>query len=284
MIPSGKNLYFEVILLPLIRIMLDILAFEVQEPTLYGGFHVMSLLLCFLAGIVGVIRFPHPQESNVRRVLLISSLVVIGLEVYKQIVMTFSFSASGLTADYPWYIFPFQFCSTPMYVGLAAALVRSEKIHKCLCAYLATFSLFAGLAVMFYPSTVFVETLGINIQTMVCHGVMVSLGIYLLFTGYVRPELKTLLHAIPVFMTLITAAMVMNEVAHRTGLLKTDTFNMFFISPYCAPSLPVYSLVQTVVPFPLSIAIYILGFALAAGIVLGLAALIKSILHHKQPV
>ena len=266
-----------------IKIILDILKFEVREPVLYGGFHIVSLLVCFLACIVAVIRHPHPRESAIRRILMVSSLMIIGLEIYKQIVLTFSYGTSGLSADYPWYIFPFQFCSTPMYVSLAAALVHSKKLHKCLCAYMATYSLFAGLAVMFYPSTVFVEILGINIQTMVCHGMMVFLGIYLLFSGYVCPESKTLLRAVPVFIALITAAMIMNEIAHRTGLLQTDTFNMFFISPYCDPSLPLYSQVQAVVSFPWSVLIYILGFSLAAEIVLGLAALAKSVLH-KQPV
>ena len=69
-------------------------------------------------------------------------------------------------------------------------------------------------------------------------------------------------------MTLITIAMVMNEIAHRTGLLKTDTFNMFFISPYEPSSLPVYNLVHDAVPFPVNLMIYVLGFTAAAFIVL----------------
>lgn len=265
-----------------LKTILHILYFEVETPTLYGSFHIASLALCFLAAIVSVICSPRPKESTVRRVLLISSLVVMVLEVYKQFVFTFRFGDTGMVMDYQWYAFPFQFCSTPMYVGLAAALVRHRKIHKCLCAYLATFSFFAGLAVMFYPSTVFVRTLGINIQTMVCHGTMAALGIYLLFSGYVRPTFKTLLQALPVFMVLISTAMAMNEVAYRVHLLETETFNMFFISPHCAPSLPVYSLVQAVVPFPWSVVLYILGFSLAAGIVLALAALVQSRLRRRQ--
>ena len=74
----------------------------------------------------------------------------------------------------------------------------------------------------------------------------------------------------------------MNEVAYRVHLLETETFNMFFISPHCAPSLPVYSLVQAVVPFPWSVVLYILGFSLATGIVLALAALVQSRLRRRQ--
>ena len=264
----------------LLNIILDILHFQVDIPKLYGFFHVAFLFASFFVAAWCAVRYPRLSETSLRRGLLISSLVVIGLEVYKQIVFTFSFGDS-LTIDYQWYIFPFQFCSTPMYVGLAAALVRNRKIHDCLCAYLASFSFFAGLAVMFYPSTVFTDTLGVNIQTMVCHGLMVSTGIYLLFSGHVKPNLKTLLRAIPVFVVLLVSAMVMNEAAYQAGIIRTETFNMFFISPYCAPSLPVYSLVQAAVPYPISVIVYFCGFTLAAGIVLALCALIQSRIRHK---
>ena len=264
-----------------LNIILDILHFQVAVPKLYGIFHIAWLAGSFIIASVCSARCPRPAETAIRRWLLISSLLVIGLEIYKQIVFTFSFGDSGLKIDYQWYVFPFQFCSTPMYVGLAAALVHNRKIHNCLCAYLATFSLFAGLAVMFYPSTVFIDILGVNIQTMVCHGLMVSTGIYLLFCGYVKPDLRTLRQALPVFAALLGSAMVMNEAAYRAGILQAETFNMFFISPHCAPSLPVYSLVQAVVPFPISVIIYFCGFTLAAGIVLALCAWIQSRILHR---
>ena len=94
---------------------------------------------------------------------------------------------------------------------------------------------------------------------------------YLLCTGYVKAELKTLWKAVPVFAVCLLLAVGMNELAHATGLLETETFNMFFVSPYCAPSLPVYSLVQDAVAYPWCLIIYILGFTAAAGIVLLIA-------------
>ena len=69
----------------------------------------------------------------------------------------------------------------------------------------------------------------------------------------------------------------MNEVAFRTGLLETDVFNMFFISPHCEPSLPVFSLVQPLVPFVVSFVIYIGVFTLAAYIMILIAMFIKKL-------
>ena len=117
---------------------------------------------------------------------------------------------------------------------------------------------------MLYPGDVFMQMLGINIQTMVCHGSMIWIGAYLLATGYVKVEHKTILRALPVFAVCVLIAATGNEIAYRVGLLETETLNLFFISPYCDPHLPVYSLVQPIVPFPWCLVLYILGFTVAA--------------------
>ena len=166
-----------------------------------------------------------------------------------------------------------------MYVGLLAGLTKKGKLHESLCAYLVTYAFFAGLAVMIYPADVFIDTVGINIQTMICHGSMLTIGIYLLRTGYVPLAHKTILKALPVFAVNVTLAVIMNEIAYYSGLLETETFNMFFVSRHCAPSLPVYSLVQTYVPYPFCLILYIAGFTAAGYLILlsgmGIAKLVS---------
>lgn len=246
---------------------LALLDTSMETPQPYGWFHLMFFALSLLA-IIPLCLFPKkPSQDHVRRVVFVTALAVIILEIYKQINYTFSYT-DGITADYAWYAFPFQFCSTPMYVGFLAGIFKKGKIHESLCAYLATYALFAGFSVMCYPVTVFIDTIGINIQTMICHGSMITVGIYLLCSGYVPLKHSTILKAVPIFAINVAIAAVLNEVAHATGLLETDTFNMFFISPYCEPSLPVYSLVQGVVPFPFCLILYILGFTAAAYLIL----------------
>lgn len=135
---------------------------------------------------------------------------------------------------------------------------------------------------MLYPPQVFIETIGINIQTMICHGSMIVIGIYLLYINYAKKEHKTILSAAVVFSACVVVAIILNEVANISGLLNTESFNMFYFSPYCEPSLPVYSLVQAVVPYPLSLIIYIVGFTLAAYIMLLIAILIEKIANRKR--
>ncbi len=260
--------------------LLQLLDAKMQIPLPYGTFH----LLCLVAvAVLSVILGRHGNKmkyETVNRIVLVTAIVTLILEVYKQVNFTFG---NGSTApSYQWYSFPWQFCSTPMYVGLLAWLCRRGRLQEALYSYLATFALFAGLAVMLYPTTVFVDTIGINIQTMVCHGGMVVIGVLLLASGQVRLEWRSLLRALPVFLFMVSTAAVMNEVAYRVGLPEGHVFNMFFISPYFEPSLPVYSLVQKALPFPWCLLVYVLGFTAAAGIVLGVPMGIRCMAKHRH--
>lgn len=247
---------------------LEILNTEMAVPKMYGLFHITFLVI---VGAVCILICRKPQNEtkwSVQRVLLVSALLPVVLEIYKQINHTFIYDGVQINTDYPWYIFPFQFCSTPMYVSLAAYIAEKGKLHDSLCAFLATFSVFAGICVMLYPEQVFIKTVGINLQTMICHSTMIITGVYLFKNGHVPVEHRTIVKAVPVFLVCVAIAVIMNETAYLFGILKNETFNMFFISPYCEPHLPVYSLVQAIVPFPWCVLIYIMCFTAAAYIVL----------------
>lgn len=238
------------------------------KPALYGWFHLIWLGITAVAVFLAAYFGPKATKKQVDNIVLITGIVVILLEVYKQITFTFSVGENGLESSYQWYAFPFQFCSTPMYISLLAGIFRKGKINQFLCAYLATFAVFAGLAVMLYPGDVFVETIGINIQTMICHASMIPIGTLLYASGRLKFHWSTIAKACCVFAVTLGLACIMNEVAYQTGLLENHNFNMFYVSPYCDPSLPVYSLVQAKVPFPISLVIYILGFTAAATVMM----------------
>ena len=259
---------------------------QMEEPELFGWFHITFLFLAFAAAGILCLLYKNTSQNQVRKVVFCVSIVVIVLEIYKQINYSFTYGEGNIVFRYQWYAFPWQFCSMPMYVGFLAGVFKKGKVHDSLCAFLATYAVFAGLCVMFYPESVFVETIGINIQTMICHGSMITVGIYLLYSGYVKLEHKTILKAIPVFVVSVLTAVILNEIAFQSGLLEDHEFNMFFISPYCDPSLPVYSLVQRTVAYPWCLFIYVLAFTLAAYLVLLIGIGIKNLswkhLYKKQ--
>lgn len=255
-----------------------LLDWQIETPTSYGRFHLFwwGIVICSTV----LLCLAHRKKPiSVRALLLTVSIAVIVLELYKQLNYAVSYS-DGLAFEYAWYIFPWQFCSIPMYAGLLAGVWKNGRIHDALCAFLATYAVFAGLCVMIYPGDVFTSTLGVCIQTMFCHGSMITVGIFLFFSGHVKAEAETLLKAMPVFAGSLLVAVILNEIAFRTGLLENhEGFNMFYVSPYGAHHLPVYSAVQDILPFPLALAVYFAAFSLAAYLILLTAMLSKRLLR-----
>lgn len=250
---------------------LKIFDYRIERPVVFGWFHWVWIALTILVAVALCIWHKRSgTEDRVRRVVMGNAIFVIILEIYKMINYSF-LESNGYAFDFQWYAFPWQFCSTPMYVGLLAGIIRKGKVHESLMAYLATFSVFAGLCVTIYPGDVFIEVLGINIQSMICHASMISVGVYLFYSGYVKLEHKTILKAIPVFAVCVTIALVLNEVVYHSGILNGEAFNMFYISPYFDSTLPIYGAVHNAVSAPWNIVIYILGFSLAAYVILLIA-------------
>jgi hypothetical protein len=223
-------------------------------------FHYLALLLMVMGMILTITRLKGASDAKVRKTVLGFALVLIAFEIYKQ--LNFSYSNNW---NYRWYAFPFQFCSTPMYVALLAGVIRKGRLQDALYAFLGTFGFFAGFAVMFYPATVFVTTIGINIQTMVHHGGMAVLGIGLL-ANRVKPNSSSILSAMAVFTVLVLVALSLN--AWHNAFIQDGTFNMFFINPIYDNDLPILSMVQPIVPFPVFLMVYVLGFTFVSYLML----------------
>ena len=249
---------------------------RMETPTAYGWFHIMSI--CIMLALIVVVcifcRKTKMSEKAYRIITITVASVMILFEVYKQ--LNFSFNSSTGTWDYQWYAFPFQFCSTPMYVLLLAGLVRPGKFREFLCSFLATFGLLAGLLVMVMPGDVFISTIGINIQTMVHHGMMVVIGIFMWVSGNAKLNVKTALKALAVFAVIVAIAIGLNEIVYASGVLipQHETFNMFFISRHFPSTLPVFSMIYPKVPWVVFVLIYFVGFAIGALIITLIAMLI----------
>jgi len=250
---------------------------KMVEPIPYGWFHLLSV--AFVIGLILLVCFTCKKLSDKRfRIICIATAcVMILFEIYKQ--LNYSFNSSTGVWDYQWYAFPFQFCSTPMYVLLLAGLTKG-KFQEFLCSFLATFGLFAGLAVMVLPTTVFVETIGINIQTMLHHGLMIVIGVFMFVSGRSKLNYKTVFKGLSVFAILVVMAYIGNVLFHKFG--NGETFNMFFISPYHNSELILLQDIQNVVPHFIFVGAYFIGFTLAAYIILLFAILISKLVNVKK--
>ena len=164
-----------------------------DTPNFYGLFHIISALI-IIGTCVLFIAFRHKiNEKRLAYITLIFGCVMTVFELYKQLVITYN--PSDDTWAYEWYAFPFQFCSTPTYVTLLAFLfykLKHKKIYDAMLGFLATYSFVAGFLVIFVGTqNVLCPYIGINIQTMVHHGLMLVLGVIILSTRAVSFDKET---------------------------------------------------------------------------------------------
>lgn len=237
---------------------------EMTRPTNYGWFHLMFFGIMVLSTILLCVFFKNCQDKTFRRIMLIGWVIMLTLEIYKQVIFSFDLSDAGtVTWEYQWYAFPYQLCSTPLYVLPFIAFMKDCKVRDAFAAYMSLFSIFGGLAVYFYPNDVFVQTIGINIQTMVHHGLQIVLGVFCTVYYRKRFNIKYLLKSVAVFAGAVALAILLNEAVYSAFIANgiDDTFNMFYISRHFECTLPILSAIYPKVPYIVFGLIYILGFA-----------------------
>lgn len=243
------------------------LQFKMETPTPYGWFHLLSVLLIIL-----LIVFLAVKKFKTKRVLFVLSVIMLLFEVYKQL----SFSFDGEKWEYQWYAFPFQFCSTPMYIAFIASLVKNKKVESCLYSFLATFGTVAGIAVMAYPVTVFIPEVLIDVQTMVHHGFMIVIGLTLLINGDVKLSYKTALKGLIVFAILVAIAVIVNVITYHVNF--EGGLEFFYISPYHTPEIPVFDIIHGKVWYPIFLFLYLFAFTLGGLIPVYSVKLIKKLI------
>lgn len=243
---------------------------KMPTPTNYGWFHLMFVALMIASTVLLIIFGRNAKDKTFRRLILIFWIIMLVLEIYKQIFYaTIEISGDHLVWNYKWGNFPFQLCSTPLYLLPFVVFMKDGKVRDAILAFLATFALFGGLVVFIYPNDVFVSMIGVNIQTMVHHGLQIVIGIYIMV--YFRRKLNFMffVRGIIVFAVMLAIALFMDIVFYHAFIknMGGQAFNMFYLSPYYVCHLPILNTIYTSVAYPFFLIIYIIGFVLAALIV-----------------
>lgn len=235
-------------------------------PTGYSLFHLVFFTLCIALGVLLCILFKNCSDKVFRRISLIYWIIILVSEVIKQLIFTFSVdqTTNTISGNYGWWYFPYQFCSSPLYVLPLVIFLKDCKVRDYACFFMTTFSFIAGVSVMFYPNDVFCGYTFINHQTMIHHGTQVTLGIF--YFVYLRKniKIKSFLKSLPIFVAMACVAIILNEIIAN---VTTDTFNMWFISRHYPCTLPILSSIYPKVPYLIFLLAYFVAFDLAAFLV-----------------
>ena len=166
-----------------------------------------------------------------------------------------------------------------LYLETGSGIFKNKKFHRVCCAYLASYSMFAGLSVMIGPFQVLIDVAGLNIQTMFCHGSMITIGIFLMCTNYVKPEFKVIRDALPMFAVTMAMAIIMNEIGYYAGL---EGLNLFYISPHRTTVIPILNYVEAACPPPVPQIAYFVSFTLISFLIVKAFAGINKLTAKKS--
>ena len=262
---------------------------ELLEPTALFSFFHISFFVAFILASVSIAIWLHLSSNDkaVRIVVGVCWGIMLLFEIYKQINFAFSYNAETNAAiwDYDWHAFPFQLCSSPLYIIPLAVFLKDGKVRDALLAYLCTFSLFGGLVVMIYPATVFTEDVMTNIQTMVHHGLQMLVGIVLAVSYRKKFTWKFFASGIIVFTAMLVIAMFLNWFVPRVIGIE-DKFTMFSLSWIYGCELPLLDIIFEKAPYVVFLLCYIVGFCVIATIIFSVIKLIlflsKKHKEHKK--
>ena len=266
---------------------LKLLQYSIGIPTPYGLFHIVSFILVILVCVALCVFGRNIKEKTLSKGLFILWIVLIVLEIYKQIVFSYVITGDSVSWSYAWFIFPYQFCATPLtFIPFIALNKASNKvsafIKESAIVFCSTFNLFAGLSVMFYPGDVFMQYLGVDIHTMIHHGAQVVLGVYLYVYYHNKLKYWSYLKALPAFGFFLINAMVLNAVVPPL-FSKEATFNMFYISWRFPCTLPILADIYIKVPYIIFLLIYIIAFLLVGFIVYNIIYWITYLIDKQKP-
>lgn len=258
----------------LLEQILKTLKIRMEVPTAFGWFHIMWIAIVAAITALLVIFFRNAKDKTYRRIVFIFWLIIFLFEIYKQLDFAFDYDPLTDTSswDFKWYIFPFQFCSSALYVFPLVAFLKDGKVRDSIIAFTGLYVLFAGLLVYCIPQTVYVSHAIINIQTMVHHGSQIIVGIYTLVYFRKKLSFSFFLKAIPTFVVFMIVAIALNEIIPLIIDLTDTTFDMFYISRHFESNQPILGQIKATAPYIIFLLIYTLGFTFVSFIV-NLAAL-----------
>jgi len=255
--------------------LLFVLQEEMIRPKAFGCFHIFCLIIVAILIFVLYKRKKHYNDTQLKTVLGIYGVIALILEVLKQLIWAFNYDAltNAVYWDFEWYSFPFQLCTTPIYVSLICLFLNKNKIRNYLLSYLAYITIWGSMSTMILPDSCFTSDILVNIHTMWLHLGSFVVSIYLFISGEVRVNLKSLKDAFYIFLMFVGIALCMNIYIYNTGILNGETFNMFYISPYFISELPVFNIIQENVPYIPFLIIYIFALMIGGFIIYGCAKL-----------
>jgi hypothetical protein len=225
-------------------------------PKDYGPFHLYYFFGIPVVVLICALLMRKRSDIVIRIFILLCTCIMLIMEVIKQNLCSFNYNevTGVVTWIYKYGCFPFQLCSTTMYMSLLTSLIWKGRIQKMLDATIVI-SMIGATTDLFYPSLAFVNSIFLCNQSMIYHGLMMAIGVVLMITRLELNHKTFFLYGVPLYLVLVMIALIM-DICFYYFYSRIITFNMFFISPFWDGVFPVIGPLR-IKAYPVYLLIYI---------------------------
>lgn len=206
------------------KMLLSYTAWTMSKFKSYGLIHISLFLSGLLISFVIAYYLRYSSEAKVDKILFKCGLFLLISEIYKQIFYTFYID----NGSYPYWIFPFQLCSVPMYLCLILPLMKNHKIKEMIYNFMASYNLMGGFVSFLEPSGLIHEYVTLTIHAFIWHMMLIFIGLLIIFTKQGAKDIHDYPKAITTYLSLCLIAFIINLFFYKRS---NGTINMFFIGP-----------------------------------------------------
>ena len=242
-----------------------------EEPGIISWFHFIALIPIIASAILVPLFFKDAKEKTYKRILLITWIVLIVLEIFKQLVKSYHHGDPSYW-EYSIRDFPFSICSMVYYFVPIILFVNKEKHPKIVDAavgYLSFITLTMGIVVCVYTKMVTCDLIFINVQTFIHHGALIVLGVFIYVWNRKNVTIKTFYRCLIAFAITAVIAILINLAFYPNFI------NMFFINPTRTTNLPIGNVVQEKAGYP----VYLIGFLSLIALITFLTYLVETSIY-----
>ena len=244
------------------------------DSYLYAPEYLIFFALAVLTALVLPLSLRKKENSTLKKVLIGLWLFLLIYDVSKFILSWTSTLLHGNPISIATAL-PLHACSTPWYSFPLALLAKKESTRRAWSAYVCSINLFGGIIGMFMGTAMmhcysFVSYYGS--QMMIYHSVLLILPMFMLLTGYYKPQWKDIWRGFAVFGLIATPTFIFDTI-----------FGCDYMYIYDGSTLEPFKALASAMPHRLLwTLIAVAGYFLLIVVFLGSAILIRKAIDKKK--
>ena len=249
----------------LIMSILNMTAWRMDAPKLFGSFHFIASLAAAIIAVVFAVAVSKRKNIKTVRVLAIAGWILVILEIWKQLFLFYIVNNGA----YDWWYFPFQLCSVPMYLCILLPFT-GKRTRRTYLTFLGGYTFVSAAATLIYPEDILRSYTALTVHGFVWHGLLLFISLVVLHTGSADTSARGLLRASVLFAILCGIAVGINMLAEpimqATPGLPHSWAAMFYLNPYHLSPQPLVGTIQKTAGIPAGLLLYSVAVAAAGNI------------------